>query len=191
MHLDPTGWLSTNSTTSSIHHAPSPNYNARPEQCDPYLLVVHSISLPPYRFSGPAVVQFFQNTLDFDTHPWFTHIRDVRVSAHFFIRRSGHIVQFVSTWDRAWHAGISSFDGREQCNDFSIGIELEGADAVPYTPIQYQRLAALSRCLAHFHPIRAIRGHEHIAPGRKSDPGPAFNWHAYRLHSQLPTTFFP
>lgn len=188
MHLDRNGWLQPN---CSIQLAPSPNKNARPIDCEPYLLVIHNISLPPNQFHGPAVVHFFQNQLDFDAHPWFENIRGVTVSAHFFIRRDGHLVQFVSTDERAWHAGISSFNGRASCNDFSIGIELEGADTIPYTEAQYQSLSTLTQLLAQRYPIQAIRGHEHIAPGRKTDPGPSFDWWHYATQSGLPLRFFP
>lgn len=188
LRLDRHGWLHPNAT---VQLAPSPNCNARPAGTQPYLLVIHNISLPPNQFSGDAVIQFFQNQLDFDSHPWFDQIRGVTVSAHFFIRRSGHIVQFVSTHDRAWHAGVSQFQGRENCNDFSIGVELEGADHIPYTDEQYHRLAQLTHILSQRHPIRAVQGHEHIAPVRKTDPGPAFDWWYYAQQSHLPLRFFP
>ena len=182
------GWLHPN---SMVQLAPSPNHNTRPHGTQPYLLVIHNISLPPNQFEGDAVVQFFQNQLDFDSHPWFNQIRDLKVSAHFFIRRDGVIVQFVSTYDRAWHAGISTFNGRDNCNDFSIGIELEGADVIPYTETQYQRLSQLTDRLSQRHPIRAVQGHEHIAPVRKTDPGPAFDWQHYATQTRLPLRLFP
>lgn len=182
--IGPDGWLaegsedapSTNSPTPEILRRPSPNHDARPDDEDPYLLVIHNISLPPGVFTGDAIIDFFQNRLDIASHPWFENIRDMRVSAHFLIRRDGTIVQFVPTMLRAWHAGVSSFEGRERCNDFSIGIELEGTDTLAYTDAQYARLAVLAAAIRARHPIRAVRGHEHIAPGRKTDPGPSFDW---------------
>lgn len=189
LQLDRHGWLLA--TNETVLLARSPNFNTRPASIQPYLLVIHNISLPPNQFSGSAVIDFFQNKLDFDSHPWFEHIRDVTVSAHFFIRRNGQIVQFVSTDDRAWHAGISCYAGQENCNDFSIGIELEGADTIAYCEIQYERLSQLTRTLSQRYPIKAIQGHEHIAPARKTDPGPAFDWHYYAQLSQLPWRYFP
>jgi len=186
--LDPDGWLKPG---PGLRHAPSPNCDARPADCEPYLLVIHNISLPPGVFGGPEVVDLFLNRLDHGSHPWLEQLRGLTVSAHFFIRRDGAIVQFVSTRQRAWHAGVSRFDERERCNDFSIGIELEGTDVLAYTDEQYTRLGHLTQALRSRHPLRAVRGHEHIAPGRKTDPGPAFDWNRYRhggdwLRSQLP-----
>lgn len=180
--LDKQGWLLPQ---HQVQLAPSPNHNQRPQGLLPYLLVIHNISLPPQQFYGDAVVQFFQNQLDFTQHPWFENIRGVTVSAHFFIRRDGYIVQFVSADERAWHAGLSEFEGIAGCNDFSIGIELEGADHIIYTEAQYARLAALTQVLHARYPLRAVRGHEHIAPERKSDPGAAFNWQDYAQRCQL------
>lgn len=188
LQLDKTGWLLPQ--PGRVQLAPSPNHDPRPVGMQPYLLVVHGISLPPNQFYGEAVVQFFQNQLDFDQHLWFENIRGVTVSAHFFIRRNGHLVQFVSTTDRAWHAGTSSFNGVEGCNDFSIGVELEGADHTPYTEMQYTRLAELTTVLNQHYPLRAVRGHEHIAPGRKTDPGPAFNWWHYAKKTGLALVLF-
>ncbi|HET8703930.1 1,6-anhydro-N-acetylmuramyl-L-alanine amidase AmpD [Castellaniella sp.] len=167
------GWLAG---APGILRRPSPNHDARPGDEDPYLLVIHNISLPPGVFTGDAIIDFFQNRLDIASHPWFENIRDMRVSAHFLIRRDGTIVQFVPTVLRAWHAGVSVFEGRERCNDFSIGIELEGTDTLAYTDAQYARLAVLAAAIRARHPIRAVRGHEHIAPGRKTDPGASFDW---------------
>lgn len=186
-YIDRHGWLCPQ---PGIRHAPSPNANARPSGVDPYLLVIHNISLPPNQFEGDAIIRFFQNQLDFDAHPWFEHIRGVQVSAHFLIRRDGEIIQFVSTLDRAWHAGQSFFQGKENCNDFSIGIELEGADTIPYSDSQYERLACLTNILSQRHPLRAVYGHEHIAPKRKTDPGPAFDWWRYAKLCQLPLRCF-
>ncbi|GAB1576200.1 1,6-anhydro-N-acetylmuramyl-L-alanine amidase AmpD [Bordetella petrii] len=138
--------------------------------------MIHNISLPPGEFGGPHVAGLFLNRLDYGAHPWLDRLRGLRVSAHFFVRRDGAIVQFVSTEARAWHAGVSRFGARERCNDFSLGIELEGTDTLPYTDAQYTALAKLARVLRARYPLRAAWGHEHIAPGRKTDPGPAFNW---------------
>ncbi|MDY0308990.1 MAG: 1,6-anhydro-N-acetylmuramyl-L-alanine amidase AmpD [Castellaniella sp.] len=168
--------MSRSAHTQNILRRPSPNHDQRPDDENPYLLVIHNISLPPGVFTGDAIIDFFQNRLDIASHPWFENIRDLRVSAHFLIRRDGTIVQFVPTTLRAWHAGVSSFEGRERCNDFSIGIELEGTDTLAYTDAQYERLGALAAAVRARHPIRAVRGHEHIAPGRKTDPGVAFDW---------------
>ncbi|OOF00403.1 1,6-anhydro-N-acetylmuramyl-L-alanine amidase AmpD [Salinivibrio sp. IB643] len=167
---------------------PSPHYNSRPDSEDISLLVVHNISLPPGQFDGPYIEQFFQGNLDADAHPYFAQIRDLRVSAHLLIRRDGSVIQFVPFNERAWHAGISCFDGRQQCNDFSIGIELEGTDTLPYTDQQYQSLAAITQTLMQYYPAITrdrITGHQHIAPGRKTDPGYAFDWD--RLHLLLCT----
>ncbi len=157
----------------------SPNYNERPPGKIPSLLVVHNISLPPGHFSGDAVEQFFCNRLDSSAHPYFQTIADLKVSSHLLIRRDGSVLQFVNLIDRAWHAGRSSFEGEDECNDFSIGIELEGTDETPYTDAQYERLSVLSALIMEAWPeitSRRITGHSHIAPGRKTDPGPAFDW---------------
>lgn len=158
----------------------SPNCDDRPENIAPDLLVIHSISLPPGEFGGPYVVDLFTNRLDFDAHPYFDRLRELRVSAHFLIQRDGVLIQFVSADRRAWHAGVSSFTGRERCNDFSIGIELEGTDFEPFAKAQYQVLAALTAALRRHYPLAAVMGHEHIAPVRKTDPGPHFDWAYYR-----------
>lgn len=171
--LDRHGWLKPH---TAVRHAPSPNHDTRPANQDVYLLVLHNISLPPDTFGGPHIVDFFQNRLDYSAHPWLPRLKDLRVSAHFLIRRTGQIVQFVATNDRAWHAGVSQFKGRNHCNDFSIGIELEGTDTLPYEDAQYHALKQLAATLRTRHPLRAVRGHEHIAPGRKTDPGPSFDW---------------
>jgi AmpD protein len=138
---------------------------------------VHGISLPPGEFGGDDVARLFTNTLDADAHPSYASIAGLRVSSHFFIRRDGELQQFVGCNDRAWHAGVSSWRGRERCNDFSVGIELEGTDRVPYEDAQYRRLAALLRALKRRCPtIAEAVGHSDVAPGRKTDPGPAFDW---------------
>lgn len=170
------GWL------DAAERRPSPNYNARPLCCSVDLLVIHNISLPPGQFGGSAIEEFFQNRLDWSLHPYYETIRGLEVSAHFLLRRDGRIIQFVSCDERAWHAGRSNFAGRENCNDFSIGIELEGTDTIPFTDEQYQSLARLTDVLmAHYPGIRSDRivGHADIAPGRKTDPGPAFDWARY------------
>lgn len=161
---------------------PSPNYGVRPEN-EVSLLVIHNISLPPGQFGGGYVQQFFQNRLAADDHPYFREIAELQVSSHLLIERTGHIVQFVNFDDRAWHAGVSRFAGRDNCNDYSIGIELEGCDDKPYSAEQYLVLAEVTRALMACYPgitAERITGHEHIAPGRKTDPGPAFDWPAYR-----------
>lgn len=148
------------------------------------LLVIHSISLPPGEFGGPAIEQLFLNRLDADAHPYFKTISGLRVSAHLLIRRDGELVQFVDLRERAWHAGVSAFDGRSACNDFSIGIELEGADDTAFTDAQYGCLIAVTeKLIARFPRLgrERIVGHQHIAPGRKTDPGPAFDWDRYLL----------
>ncbi len=142
--LDRNGWLKPH---IGVRRAPSPNVDNRPRGVEPTLLVLHNISLPPGQFGGTEVVDFFQNQLDYDSHPWLDRLRGMTVSAHFFVRRDGDIVQFVSTQKRAWHAGVSSFDERERCNDFSIGIELEGTDSLPYTDEQYLALKGLTAAL--------------------------------------------
>lgn len=177
MKLDPLGWLEP---ALNISIRPSPNFNERPEGTDISLLVIHNISLPPGKFGTPFVADLFLNQLELSADPWFeANLNGLKVSAHFFIARTGHITQFVSCDTRAWHAGVSRHDGREQCNDFSLGIELEGTDTIAYTDQQYQALTALTRCLRARYPLTAVRGHCDIAPGRKTDPGPAFDWARY------------
>jgi AmpD protein len=163
---------------------PSSNFDARPEPSRIDLLVIHNISLPPGQFGARHVCDLFTNQLDCNAHPYFAQLRDLRVSAHFLILRNGEVIQFVSANDRAWHAGLSSFAGRERCNDFSIGIELEGSDFEPFETIQYAMLADLTQALHIRYPLSAVAGHEHIAPGRKTDPGPYFDWLRYRAEYQ-------
>jgi len=158
------------------HRVDSPNFGARPEGAEIDLVVVHSISLPPGVYGGDEVRQLFTNTLDWDAHPYFQQIRGAQVSAHFFIRRDGALLQFVSCDARAWHAGKSCWRGRENCNDDSVGIELEGLEGGTFEPAQYEALAAVCAAIAQHYPIRHIAGHEHIAPGRKKDPGENFDW---------------
>ena len=159
---------------------PSPNCDARPARRAIDLIVIHHISLPPGKFGGPAIVELFTNRLDPGAHPYFATLAGIRVSAHFLIRRDGALWQFVPCAARAWHAGESRWRGRTRCNDFSIGIELEGTGETPFTATQYRRLARLTRVLKARYPIRDIVGHSDIAPGRKSDPGPHFDWARYR-----------
>ena len=161
----------------------SANCNPRPAETCPALIVVHGISLPPGQFGSGDIEALFTNKLDPTAHPYFAEVAHLEVSAHFLIRRTGEVVQFVSADERAWHAGVSSWCGREHCNDFSIGIELEGTDDAPYEDPQYEALAALISVLRNHYPsIRsdAIVGHSDIAPGRKTDPGPAFDWQRVR-----------
>jgi AmpD protein len=175
--IEPSGWLA-----NAIKH-PSPNYNQRPDLADISLLVIHNISLPAGQFGGTYVHQLFSNCLDCDAHPSFDDLRDLNVSAHVFIDRKGAVHQFVSFNDRAWHAGMSQFDGRDNCNDFSIGIELEGVDDISYTQAQYTELIAITESLQSYYPAiitASIVGHCEIAPGRKTDPGSAFDWASYK-----------
>lgn len=163
-------------------HLPSPNYNDRPNHSAIDLLVIHNISLPPGQFTGNYVQSFFLNQLNPEVHPYFRTIAAVKVSSHLFIRRDATIVQFVPFHKRAWHAGESSFKGRENCNDYSIGIELEGTDDLPFTEAQYNVLSTITRLLMLNYPITLdhIVGHSDIAPLRKTDPGPAFDWDYYK-----------
>lgn len=162
---------------------PSPNCDERPDPADISLLVIHNISLPPGEFGGPYVEQLFTNRLDPAAHAYFGGIKDLRVSAHLFISRRGKVTQFVPLDKRAWHAGKSSFEGRERCNDFSIGIELEGTDDRPFTQAQYRQLVRLTRQIMCAHPaitVKRMVGHSDIAPARKTDPGPHFDWIRFR-----------
>ncbi len=156
--------------------AASPNRDARPAGAGITLIVVHGISLPPGEFGGDGIVELFTNRLDPGAHPYYATIAGLAVSAHFLIRRDGALVQFVACLERAWHAGASEWKGRQRCNDTSIGIELEGTDAIPYTAAQYAMLARLVKALRRRYPIADVVGHSDIAPGRKTDPGPAFDW---------------
>ncbi|MGB0459127.1 MAG: 1,6-anhydro-N-acetylmuramyl-L-alanine amidase AmpD [Porticoccaceae bacterium] len=171
------GWLST------AKKLKSPNADLRPDENDISLLVIHNISLPPEQFGGPYIEQLFSNSLDPKEHPYFRDIYKLEVSSHLLIDRQGKITQFVPFDKRAWHAGASEFKGRQRCNDFSIGIELEGADHIPFSDIQYSVLAEVSRQILSQYPLITqdnIVGHSDIAPGRKTDPGEAFDWHRYR-----------
>lgn len=168
--VDDAGWL------SGVRRESSPNCDPRPDGEQPFLLVVHSISLPPAEFGTDDVLALFSNTLDPTAHPYFSTIHQLKVSAHFFVRRDGEIIQFVSCDNRAWHAGVSSCQGRERCNDFSIGVELEGCDEKPFEDAQYRVLEQLVRALMQRYPLTLVAGHSDIAPGRKTDPGPFFEW---------------
>ena len=171
---------------TNVRRIASPNCDERPQGVEIDLLVIHGISLPPGEFGTPCIEQLFCNTLDHDAHPYFQHIRGLRVSAHLLIDRNGDVAQFVPFHRRAWHAGRSAFNERENCNDFSIGIELEGTDDAAYEPAQYETLVRVITVLQQAWPRLTpenIRGHCHVAPGRKTDPGPAFDWE--RLYSML------
>ena len=184
--VDAQGWV------PGARHLSSPNFEARPSGAVPTLIVVHNISLPPNVFGGPEIADLFLNRLDCDAHPYFdAHLRGVRVSAHFVIHRDGALEQFVSCDERAWHAGASSFFGRERCNDFAIGIELEGSDTTAFEAAQYVTLAALVKALVARYPIEALAGHSDIAPGRKTDPGPHFDWARLQRDTQLGAASFP
>ena len=155
---------------------PSPNFGPRPTDTNIDLVVLHSISLPPGEYGGDEIERLFTNRLDWAAHPYFETIRGATVSAHFLVRRDGEVVQFVSADDRAWHAGTSRWNGRENCNDFSIGIELEGLEGENFDGDQYPVLAELLASIAECYPIVDVAGHEHVAPGRKDDPGAGFDW---------------
>ena len=159
----------------------SPNCDERPGDAPIRLIVIHGISLPPGEFGGDWIERLFTNRLDPSAHPYFATVADLRVSSHFLIRRDGALLQFVACTERAWHAGASCWNGLERCNDFSIGIELEGTDDRPYDPAQYATLAALVAALRARYPIEDVVGHSDIAPGRKTDPGPFFEWSRLRL----------
>jgi AmpD protein len=174
LKLDAQGWF------TGVRRLPSPNYDARPTGGPKSLLIIHSISLPPEKFEGDAVERLFTNSLNLEEHPYYTQLRGIKVSSHFFIRRNGELIQFVSCQHRAWHAGVSLWKGRSRCNDFSIGIELEGSDSVPFTDFQYQKLLYLTRRLLRAYPISDVVGHADVAPGRKTDPGPCFDWMRYK-----------
>lgn len=168
--LDDEGWL------AGVRRVASPNCDERPAGSSVQLIVVHAISLPPGEFGGDAIERLFTNRLDPAAHPYFREVHALRVSAHFLIRRDGGIVQFVPCRLRAWHAGASCWRGLERCNDFSLGIELEGSDDKPFDAPQYEALAGLIRTLRERYPIEEVVGHADVAPGRKTDPGPRFDW---------------
>lgn len=161
---------------------PSPNFGPRPGAEAPSLVVLHSISLPPGVFRGRAVQRLFTNTLAHGRHAYFGPLRGLQVSAHFFVRRNGEVLQFVATGERAWHAGVSRWRGRDNCNDWSVGIELEGLEGLSFTAAQYRALGRLLRAVCVQYPVVDVVGHEHVAPGRKADPGPGFDWARLRRH---------
>lgn len=173
MSIDATGHLST------AQFIASPNCDERPADTEINLLVIHNISLPPDEFGGDGVIDLFTNQINPAAHPYYQSIHTLRVSSHFFIRRDGELLQFVPCIRRAWHAGVSHWKGKDRCNDHSIGIELEGSDTVAFTDSQYATLAMLTHCLCTRYPITDIVGHSDIAPGRKTDPGPCFDWQKY------------
>ena len=179
------GWL------DGARRCESPNFGPRPEGMAIDLALIHSISLPPGEYGGDAIERLFTNRLDWDAHAYFQQIRGLEVSAHFLVRRDGELVQFVSCDARAWHAGASVWHGRSECNDFSIGIELEGLEGERFDASQYVALAALIDALAARYPIAAVVGHEHVAPGRKNDPGPGFDWVRLRSMVSLVDQYFP
>ena len=179
------GWL------RSARRLDSPNFGPRPADACIDLIVLHSISLPPGCFDGDAVLQLFRNELDWDAHPYFGQICGLQVSAHFFLRRDGALWQCVSCDDRAWHAGASCWRGRDNCNDDSIGIELEGLEGGRFEPAQYRALDMLCQQIAQRYPVRHVAGHEHIAPGRKCDPGAGFDWARLRAAVGWPADRFP
>ncbi|MRT24028.1 1,6-anhydro-N-acetylmuramyl-L-alanine amidase AmpD [Enterobacteriaceae bacterium RIT697] len=170
------GWI------TSARKVPSPHFNQRPNDEVPSLLVIHNISLPPGEFGGPWIDRLFTGTLPADAHPYFADIAHLRVAAHCLICRDGELVQYVSFDQRAWHAGVSQFEGRESCNDFSMGIELEGTDTLPYTDAQYATLQQVTHLLLQHYPLTPARitGHSDIAPERKTDPGSSFDWLRYK-----------
>lgn len=168
--VDDAGWV------ARARRVPSPNRDDRPPGLPISLVVIHAISLPSGQFGGPDILRLFTNQLDAQARPEYASLRELRVSAHFLIRRNGELIQCVSCVQRAWHAGVSQWRGRRHCNAWSIGIELEGTDVTPFTPEQYQTLCALLRGLGQRYPLRDVAGHVHIAPERKTDPGPHFDW---------------
>lgn len=179
------GWL------RSANRLPSPNFGPRPPGAHIDLIVLHSISLPPGRYGGDEVQRLFTNQLDWDAHPYFQQIRGAQVSSHFYVRRDGALWQFVSCDARAWHAGASAWRGRGSCNDDSIGIELEGLEGDVFEAAQYATLATLCPAIARHYPIGFVAGHEHIAPGRKHDPGAGFRWARLQADTGWPSAMFP
>ena len=183
--VDPSGWV------SGVARVASPFFDARPAAAVVDLLIIHNISLPPGTFGSGDVARLFTGALDVHAHPFYATLAGARVSAHFFIDRLGAVIQFVSTADRAWHAGPSTFEGRSNCNDFALGIELEGTDFTPFTDAQYQALGALANTLHDAYRLRAVRGHSDVASERKTDPGPFFEWTRLRAHTRFDPALFP
>jgi AmpD protein len=176
---------------SSARRIASPNFGPRPAATAVTLAVIHSISLPPGRYGGDEIERLFTNRLDWSAHPYFEQIRGLEVSSHFVVRRTGELLQFVSIHERAWHAGRSSWRGRENCNDYSVGIELEGLEGDTFEDAQYVALAQLLQALRTQVPLEGVAGHEHVAPGRKIDPGPAFEWARLQRLVGWPDQDFP
>lgn len=183
--IDPKGWW------GGADWLMSPNYDERPSGTPIELVLIHHISLPPGQFGNNYIADFFQNKLDQNAHPYFQEISDHQVSSHFLIKRDGQVQQFVSTLNRAWHAGASEFFGRERCNDFSIGIELEGTEDLPFQPAQYAALKELVNVLKKKYPIAAYAGHSDVAPGRKKDPGIHFDWNHFAQSAGIPARQLP
>ena len=181
----PGGWL------AGARRCPSPNRGERPPGAQVELVLIHSISLPPGRYGGEAIERLFTNRLDPDAHPYFQTLRGVEVSSHFMLRRDGELLQFVGCDERAWHAGRSQWRGRENCNDFSVGIELEGLEGLLFEAAQYGGLMHLLRTLAARYPIVGVAGHEHVAAGRKHDPGAGFDWARLKAALGWPPQYFP
>lgn len=179
------GWL------SGARRCESPNFGLRPQGIEVDLVLIHSISLPPGEYGGDAIERLFTNRLDWDSHPYYGQIRGLEVSSHFVVRRDGELLQFVSCDHRAWHAGASQWRGRADCNDFSIGIELEGLEGTSFDPVQYHALWALIRDIAARYPVTSVAGHEHVAPGRKQDPGCGFDWPLAMSMLGWPAQCFP
>jgi AmpD protein len=177
--------LNEDGLIEGVRHIPSPNCDERPAGSTVELIVIHSISLPPGEFGGDGIIELFTNRLDPSAHPYYAAVSGLKVSAHFLIRRDGDLIQFVPSGRRAWHAGESGWRGRTRCNDFSIGIELEGTDQSPFEDAQYAVLAALTRAIAARYPVADITGHSDVAPGRKTDPGACFDWERYRALLQI------
>jgi len=173
--------IDQNGLASNISFIHSPNQDARPLDADIKLIVIHNISLPPNEYGGNGVIELFTNQLDPDAHPYYAEIHQLKVSSHFFIRRNGDVIQFVPCSQRAWHAGISNWHGHKRCNDFSIGIELEGSDFEAFEPLQYKALNMLISAIKQAYPIQDVAGHSDIAPGRKTDPGPYFDWSQLKI----------
>ncbi len=174
-----------------VRQVASPNFDGRPPGVEADLIVVHGISLPPGEFGGPWIDRLFTNTLPAEIHPYFAEVCSLRVSSHLVVQRDGTVTQYVRFTDRAWHAGVSVYEGREACNDFSVGVELEGTDTLEYEPVQYRALAEVVAALCAAYPrlsSQRMAGHSDISPGRKTDPGPAFDWpHARRLIAAAPS----
>ena len=188
---EPPEWL-PGAWYRAARRVPSPNFAPRPEGSNVELVVIHSISLPPGRYGGDAIERLFTNRLvDLDAHPYFARLAGLRVSSHFLVRRDGELLQFVACDDAAWHAGESAWRDRPRCNDFSVGVELEGLEGLAFEDAQYERLVVLLRALEGRYPMRGVAGHEHVAPGRKRDPGPGFDWPRLRAALGWPSDRFP